>query len=63
MIELMVEQLDDMTDIVACGTVYCDESGQKLSEEKNSQLAIFELKSKWFSFLKIKITRLQHGES
>ena len=48
MIELMVEQLDDMTDIVACGTVYCDESGQK---------------SKWFSFLKIKITRLQHGES
>lgn len=30
MIELMVEQLDDMTDIVACGTVYCDESRTKI---------------------------------
>ena len=54
MIELMVEQLDDMTDIVACGTVYCDESGQKLSEEKNSQLAIFEFKEQMVQFFKNK---------
>lgn len=54
MIETMVEQLDDMTDIVVCGTIYCNENGQKLSEEKNCQKEIFEYKEQMAQFFRNK---------